>query len=351
MATADEKKFRKMLQARTFEPVYYFYGDEELLKEHAVRELISATVEPSTRDFNLDVRSAGALDGGTLGSLLGTPPMMSDRRVVVVREASALRKEARAALDAYVRAPSADLLLILIEPGGDRGKPDKSLATLPGALEFKPLTGDRLPRWVAHHAESVLGVSIEPDAAELLIAAVGSDLPSLAAELDKLASYTQGAAIDEAAVSAVVGVRRGETMGDLLGHIARRDAPAALGVLSHVLDQPKVSGVQIVMALTVQMLGLGYAHELLRDGLPRARLYTELFDFLKSGGGVLTGMSWGDAVKLWSGSVGRWDRALIDRALDVLRATDAALKQTTVSTEEQILSTAILQLCVQETAV
>ncbi len=348
MATADEKKLRKMLQTRTFEPVCYLYGDEELLKEEALRDLLAAAIDPGARDFNLDVRSAGTLDGGTLGSLLATPPMMADRRAVVVRDVSSLKKDARAVLDDYRRAPASDVLLVLVEPGGERGSPDKVLSALPGALEFKPLTGERMPRWVVHHAESALGVAITPDAANLLIAAVGNDLPALAAELDKLASYTQGGEIDEEAVSAVVGVRRGETMGDLLTHIARRDVAAALGVLRQVLEQPKVSGVQIVMAATVQMLGIGYAHELLRGGLPRARLYTELFSFLKAGGGAYTGMAWGDAVKVWSGSVSRWDRDSIDRALEVLLDADIALKQTMVSTEEQILTTVILQLSAQE---
>ncbi len=36
---------------------------------------------PSTRDFNLDIRAAAELDAETLGSLLGTPPMMAERRV------------------------------------------------------------------------------------------------------------------------------------------------------------------------------------------------------------------------------------------------------------------------------
>ncbi len=345
MATSDERKFRKALQARTFEPVYYLYGDEELLKEEGARQLLDAAVDPGTRDFNLDSRSGVALDAESLASLLATPPMMADRRAVVVREASALRKDARAALDRYVQKPAPDVLLVLMEPGGERGKPDKMLAALPGAIQFKPLTGDRVPKWIAHHAQTVHNVEIAPEAADLLLSAIGSDLPALAAELDKLASYTSGAIIDEAAVSAVVGVRRGETMGDLLARIAHRDASGALAMLGYVLDQPKVSGVQIVMALTTQMLGIGWADAALRRGLPRSRLYSELFDLLKRSGGLFTGMPWGEAVKLWSSAVSRWDADAIDRALATLLAADVSLKETTVSTDEQILTTVVLEVC------
>ena len=59
-----------------------------------------------------------------------------------------------------------------------------------------------------HHVTTSLASTITLTAVDLLISAVGNDLSQLAAELDKLASYTNGAPIDEDAVSAVVGVRR-----------------------------------------------------------------------------------------------------------------------------------------------
>ena len=38
-----------------FDPVYLLQGDEDVLKDEAVRALLAAAVDPSTRDFNLDV--------------------------------------------------------------------------------------------------------------------------------------------------------------------------------------------------------------------------------------------------------------------------------------------------------
>ena len=83
----------------------------------------------------------------------------------------------------------------------------------------------------------MLQSTITPGAVDLLISAVGNDLPQLAAELDKLASYASGSEIDEDAVGAVVGVRRGETLGDLLDRVLAHDAPGALALVDHVLAQ------------------------------------------------------------------------------------------------------------------
>ena len=65
---------------------YDMQFDEASRKGQALGELVDAAVDPATRDFNLDVCAAGELDAETLGSLLGTPPMMAERRAVVVRE-------------------------------------------------------------------------------------------------------------------------------------------------------------------------------------------------------------------------------------------------------------------------
>ena len=86
MASAGEKALHAAVKKRVFDPVYYLFGDDDFLKESRSRELIDAAVDSSTRDFNLEVRRASELDPEGLDALLGTPPMMADRRVVDLRD-------------------------------------------------------------------------------------------------------------------------------------------------------------------------------------------------------------------------------------------------------------------------
>src|SRR5512138_915338 len=74
---------------------FFLFGDEELLKERLAAQIVEAHLDPSTRDFNLDQLRGGSLDGETLGSVLATPPMLAEYRVVVVREAQQLAGAAR----------------------------------------------------------------------------------------------------------------------------------------------------------------------------------------------------------------------------------------------------------------
>ena len=344
MSLAAQRALHRSLQDRSFPAVYYLHGDDDFLKDQAVRDIVEKAVDPATRDFNLEIRRGAELDAETLGTLLGTPPMMAERRVVVVRDVTALKKDARAMLDRYLARPASDTVLVLVSPPG--AKADKKLDDADGILsvDFAPLGGDRLPKWIAHHATANLGATITPGAVDLLQAAVGSELPQLAAELDKLASYANGAEIDEAAVAAVVGVRRGETLGDLLDRVADRDAPGALALVEHVLAQPKTTGVSVVIALATQTLAIAWARAARDRGLPASALEREFFGLLKETG-AFPSRPWGEAVKCWARSVQRWDQHSLERALDALLAADRALKESRVSSEEQILSSLILTLC------
>ena len=344
MSASSLKTLRDAIKRRSFDGAYYIFGDDEYQKDDAIRQLVEAAVEPAAKDFNLDVRRGSDLDGESLSVLLATPPMMAERRVVVLREVVALRKEPRKVLEDYLRKPAPDLLLIMVAPTGS--KVDTTLSSMSTPLQFDPLSGDRIPRWIAHYADTALGVRISEPAIELLQAAVGNDLHQLAGELDKLASFVEGSGreIGEEAVAAVVGVRRGETLSDLLDAVVDQNVTRALDLVPHVLAQPKTSGVSVVNALSTQMLAISWGRAKLDEGLPRARLSQEYFNLLRETG-AFTGRPWGSAAAVWTRSAERWSRESLDRALDSLLEADVALKESRVSSEEQLLASLILGLC------
>lgn len=336
------KTLRDAIKRRHFDGAYYVHGEDEFQKSEAVKQLVDAAVELSTRDFNLEFRRGGELDPAAVASLVGTPPMMAERRVVVIRDVTALKKDARAVLDRYLAHPAPETTLLLVAGAG--AKADKVLERMTTPLAFDLLDDQRVPKWIAHYASTEFKTEITPEAAELLQSAVGNDLYQLVAELDKLVSYANGGVITEAAVSDVVGVRRGETVGDLLDRVAAHDAPGALALVPHILMQPKTSAVSVVMALSTQMLAIGWGCARVDDGIPLGRLEGEFFGLLKSTG-AFPMRPWGAAAKAWAQAVPRWSVAACDRAIGALLSADVALKETRVSSEEQILATTVLAVC------
>jgi len=348
MPPSSLKTLRDAIKSGSFDAAYYITGEDEFQKDDAIKQLVDAALDPAAADFNLDVRRAVDLDAETVGVLLGTPPMMAVRRVIVLRDVTGLKKDAQKVVEEYLKSPAPDLLLLLQAPAGS--KDDSTLSGLSTRLLFDPLTGDRIPKWIAHHAATVHKVNVSPSAAELLQAAVGSDLFQLAGELDKLASYIEGRddEISENDVAAVVGVRRGETQSDFLDAVAERNLARALELIPHILSQPKTTAVSVVMALSTQMLAISWGRAKLDEGSPRARLNQEYFDLLRETG-AFTGRPWGSAAAVWTRAAERWTRESLDRALDFLLETDIALKESRVSSEEQLLATLVLSLCAGDT--
>ena len=86
----------KDIQAGTVHPVYLLCGEEDYLIEETLKKMLGILLDdPSTRDFNLDF-----LDGVTVSirdvlSAVEVYPMMSDWRVVVVRESTVFQKTQR----------------------------------------------------------------------------------------------------------------------------------------------------------------------------------------------------------------------------------------------------------------
>jgi DNA polymerase-3 subunit delta len=358
-----EHALRKQVNAGAFERVYYLHGDDDFRKDEAVAHLVGAAVPVSLRAFNVEARRGAELTAESAASLLETPPLVADRRAVVIRDVGTLRKEARRVLDQYLARPSPEAVVLLTVPAG--GKVDRALADHATAVEFPLLTEDRVVKWIAHRARG-LDATITGEAAALLSAAVGGDLAQLAGELDKLVSYVRGSVvgpvrpsddaaeavvIGESAVSAVVGVRRDETLGALLDRVAARDAAGALTMLPQMLALPKTTAVSVVMALTTQTLALAWGAARRADGAPSSRLANEYFGFLRNaGGGAFTGRPWGEAIAAWVHVVDSWELAALERALDALLAADTALKETRISSDEQVLTSLLLAMCASNPA-
>jgi DNA polymerase-3 subunit delta len=324
-------------------PVYCLSGPADLLKDEFADAVVNAVLPPETRDFNLDVRSAGDLDGEALHALVETPPMLAERRVVVVRGVEQWRKNAKVweVLARYLTHPASTTVLILTHSGA--GAPDPRATRGARHVELGPLTPRLAVKWMRRRATD-LGMELEPDAADHLLAAVGDDLGTLAQELAKLAAATPtGATVSAADVSALVGIRRGETIPDWVQAVVRRDAAHASELLDVVLRQGSVTGVQLVMAAGTALVGVRLARALADAGTPWSRLPSAVFDRIRAArpAGV---RQWKQEAGAWADAARRWTAEELDAAITVAAEADRRLKSTTISDERGVLLTMLFAL-------
>jgi DNA polymerase-3 subunit delta len=242
---------------------FYLHGEDQFRKEAAVRALIEAHVDAGTRDFNLDVLRGNEVAAETLASVLATPPMMGEWRVVVVLEVEGLAssKHARDVLLSVVADPPPGLALVLscTVPKGSKAKLYSELARRAQSVEFKEITGDDVPGWLMDRAQKVHGVELEVNAARALGAAIGANLGVLARELEKLTDFvgTRGR-ITVQDVDAAGTKLPSQDRWQWFDLVGEREFEEARRTLSVLLAQGE-SGVGLVIGLASQLLRLGVA--------------------------------------------------------------------------------------------
>jgi len=351
MPHLDYDAFRRAVRKGDIRPAYYFHGDEDLLKDDGLRQLLEAAVEPATRDFNLDRRRAADLTAEEFLTLAQTPPMLAPRRAVVIAEVEALQQRRtraqalRTAIVEYLGHPAAETVLVLVQSAPLREeretKLDPDFERLASTVAFDALSPDRLRRWILHQAERE-GLKLDEEGAALLHEAVGDDLAQIAAELAKLRSAMGERAAGAKDVSDLVGVRRGETVHDFVDAVTGRRFSDAHAMIPYLLTTPGTSGVRLVTALGTALTGVALARALMdRSNAPSAS--ARLSEMMRTArpGGL---RRYGEETARWIEDAARWTPSDLDRALGELLRADRRLKDTTLGGDVEIVTDAVLAM-------
>ena len=229
MAEIDAPESDGIVEPR---PVYLVKGDDQSVIADAVKDLVSRLV--GTRDTGMVVEEYGSpggddLDIGTIVDALTTPPFITDRRVVVVRDAGRLVS----CIDDSVPG----VVLLLAGGGG----------TLPAAL-VKAVerqgevvgasvgTGRARSQWLAERLRAG-PVSLEAAAAAKLGEHMGGDVGRLRGLLDSLASaYGLGAKISVVELEPFLGQAGAVAPWDLTDAMDAGDTSGALKALDRLIN-------------------------------------------------------------------------------------------------------------------
>jgi DNA polymerase III subunit delta len=182
-------------------------GKEEFLNERTVGAVRDA-VRHHDPEAELSETAAADLTLATLGEL-SAPSLFSSIRCVVVRGLENLPDESAEGLLEYAAAPAEDVALVLVHGGGPKGSGVLTkLRKLAPVTEVKSgeLRPSEYPGFVTAEVRGH-GTSIEREAADTLVQAVGQDLRALAAAAHQLASDFAGRPVTEQDVRQYFGGR------------------------------------------------------------------------------------------------------------------------------------------------
>jgi DNA polymerase III subunit delta len=262
--------FLEIIRRQKLASVYLFIGDEDFLIEECVDRIIQQLLTAETKDFNLDVVYGSRADARDVIAHAASFPMMSDRRVVVVKEFDKLLSgdSAKEVVSAYLSHPLDSTCLVLLAEKPDfRTKPFADLKKSGAVFTFNSLYDNQMPAWIAERCKA-MGKDVDMEACRLLHAYVGNSLRAVQNELEKLFTYLGARPrVTPEDIADVVGVTRGFTVFDLQNAIGKKNLPEALRIVKRMIETGEAPQLLIVM-LTRYFNLLWKLQNLLASGTP-----------------------------------------------------------------------------------
>ena len=220
-----------------FKPVYLLMGDEPYYPDLVCSAIIDNCVEESFKDFNEYVFYGADTDADTVVSAARQYPMMSDRILVVVKEAQ-LMKDIEP-LQYYCQQPlDSTVLVVLMHKGraDSRKAFYKSVQKCGGAIVDSPSLKDyAIADWIVKYFRS-RSLTITPDAAALMGESTGTELGTIVVETDKLVkNLPEG--VDTVTVQDIeknVGISKQFSVFELNRELAARNAAKTVRIATYV---------------------------------------------------------------------------------------------------------------------
>ncbi|MFQ5723135.1 MAG: DNA polymerase III subunit delta [Terriglobia bacterium] len=218
-------------------PAYLIVGEDSYLRSRLREQIVAAAVPPEARGMAV---AKFSLEETPLGEVLGraaTAPLFSPSQVLVLSDVEALGEKELDQLEKYLEAPPESTVLVF-----EVGRLDRRTRAARLLLEVCELMAAESPddsaavralqRWADER-----GLKLEPEAAEELVFAVGSDQGRLRSELAKLHAYVgDRGEVSRQDVAALVTPARQFSVFDLAGLLAERRRADVLVRLRRLLE-------------------------------------------------------------------------------------------------------------------
>ncbi|MCR5050409.1 MAG: DNA polymerase III subunit delta [Paludibacteraceae bacterium] len=213
----------RALQQGNYAPLYFLCGEEPYFIDRIFEYIADKALDEASREFDQQLFYGRDLPGADISTAIGAArgfAMMGGRKVVIVREAQAVKKWD--ALNAYIDNLMPSTVLVICY----NGKPDKRLGVWKRLSEDKQcvwLQSDKLrdyqvEKWIAAYIAEVNkelqtkgdNVQIDPRVTTVLADHLGTDLSAIVGALRKLIDgRPQGVhTIDAALVERNIGISK-----------------------------------------------------------------------------------------------------------------------------------------------
>jgi len=222
-------------------PVYMFQGEEPYFIDQLTELLIERVLDDSERDFNQTLVYGSEVDVATVINACKRFPMMSERQLVVVKEAQNLKNIEE--LVHYVKQPQPSTVLVLNYKYGKLDGRKKLSGEIEKAgilFESKKIYENKVPAFITSYLQAKK-VTIDPKSAQILTDYIGNNLSKLTNELEKLiiSLPENQRKVTPELIETNIGISKDFNNFELLPALASRNVMKVNRIIKYFNDNPK----------------------------------------------------------------------------------------------------------------
>jgi DNA polymerase III subunit delta len=234
------------LKESKISPIYFLQGEESFYIDIVSDYIENNILSEAEMGFNLTIMYGKDCKMHEVLTNAKRFPMMSEKQVVIVKEAHLLNdfklEDGRALLENYVKNPLDSTVLVFCYKYGkldSRTTLAKSLKNSSVVLTSDKLRDYKVPKWILAYL-STKGYKITELATQLLADHIGNNLERLANEIDKLLiNLKPDVIIDDGMIEKNIGISKDYNVFELQNAILMRDTLKANRIIKYFGANPK----------------------------------------------------------------------------------------------------------------
>jgi DNA polymerase-3 subunit delta len=248
MAVKKIEEILSHFDKRQFSPVYLLTGEENYYIDLLTSKFEEEILDEAERDFNLTTLYGLETNAKEICSFAKQYPIMSEKRLIIVKEFQQIDKKELSQLSFYVEKPLASTILVLVNKNKTIDKKFLDKVNKSGIVfESAKLYENKVIPWIDKYVRDKR-FSIETSATSLIFECLGNNLQKIANEIDKMSiNLKEGSQITQSDVANHIGVNKDYNIFELQNAIGRLNHTKINKIVNYLLANTNENPIQAML--------------------------------------------------------------------------------------------------------
>ncbi|MDD2380547.1 MAG: DNA polymerase III subunit delta [Mariniphaga sp.] len=263
------------LKKKVYHPIYLLQGEEPFFIDEVSNFIEKNVLTETEKSFNQTIFYGKDTDPQTIAEAALRYPMMTDRQVIIVKEAQSIKNIENLAF--YAAKPMPSTLLVLnykYKNLDSRTKLYKSIKEKGVILTTKKMYENQVPAWIDKYLKQH-GYSIKPQASQILTDSLGANLSKIANELNKLMiAVKANQQITPEHIEKNIGFSKEFNLFELQDALGTKNIYKVNLIINYLGANPQQNPIQVTIAVLFGFFSKIFAYHFLPDKSEKGAIST-----------------------------------------------------------------------------